>query len=636
MQGARNKTRIGVMFLRSRRSTVKAMITMRRVSAIRGLGALALSGCDARFAEAAERHNGGEPSAGGVGRYRIAFASFGPLDSTLFIAKGDGTAPRAVLSMPGRDYNASFAPDGTWIVFTSDRAGTAQIFRVRPDGSGLQQLTDGQFFNDQGTLSPDGNSLAFVSDRGGRANLWLLDIGSGAFTKITQLAAGDFRPAWSPDGTWLAFSSDRDSRHPKFTFTSLHSTEIFIIRRDGSRLRRLTMLDSFAGSPAWSTDGESLTFYQCSIADVGKITSPRRLVGDTQIISVSVATGEVRVRTSGSGKKLSPRWLSPDRIAYVSGGPGGGIESVAGSPGARGQFCSPSWSADGNQMVFHREQQQGWPPHAKWKSLDAAFDLTRTGIFPSFEPSGKRYVQNDRTAGNLQNSILLVNADGSQRSVLFHDTERSALAPAWSPDGAWIAFGIGGFFQRTNGASLADIALVRSDGNDLRVLTDGTGNSGFPNWSPDSTQLVYRSSGDDQDGIHIIDVRTHAVRVLSTGLSHENLPTWSPKGDRIAFTANQDSDSDIFTVKPDGTDLRRLTSSPGNDAHCAWSPDGAWIAFTSSRGGFKDEAVLHAYNPQPYGDLYVMRQDGTDVRRLTDNQFEEGTPTWITETAKTV
>jgi len=313
VQGARNKTRIGVMFLRSRRSTVKAMITMRRVSAIRGLGALALSGCDARFAGAAERHNGGEPSAGGVGRYRIAFASFGPLDSTLFTAKGDGTAPRAVLSMPGRDYNDSFAPDGTWIVFTSDRAGTAQIFRVRPDGSGLQQLTDEQFFNDQGTLSPDGNSLAFVSDRGGRANLWLLDIGSGAFTKITQLAAGDFRPAWSPDGTWLAFSSDRDSRHPKFTFTSLHSTEIFIIRRDGSRLRRLTMLDSFAGSPAWSTDGESLTFYQCSIADVGKITSPRRLVGDTQIISCRSQQAKC-----ASGHPDQAKSFRPDGLARIA------------------------------------------------------------------------------------------------------------------------------------------------------------------------------------------------------------------------------------------------------------------------------------------------------------------------------
>ena len=50
--------------------------------------------------------------------------------------------------------------------------------------------------------------------------------------------------------------------------------------------------------------------------------------------------------------------------------------------------------------------------------------------------------------------------------------------------------------------------------------------------------------------------------------------------------------------------------------------------FTSSRKGFKDEAMLNEWSPQPYGDLYVMRSDGSDVRQLTDNQFEEATATW--------
>ena len=52
------------------------------------------------------------------------------------------------------------------------------------------------------------------------------------------------------------------------------------------------------------------------------------------------------------------------------------------------------------------------------------------------------------------------------------------------------------------------------------------------------------------------------------------------------------------------------------------------MAFSSVRGGFKDEAALNPGNPQASGDLYVMRADGTDVRALTDNPFEEATPGW--------
>jgi Tol biopolymer transport system component len=57
----------------------------------------------------------------------------------------------------------------------------------------------------------------------------------------------------------------------------------------------------------------------------------------------------------------------------------------------------------------------------------------------------------------------------------------------------------------------------------------------------------------------------------------------------------------------------------------AWSRDGKYIEFTSSRMGFKDE-VVYTDAPQPYGEILVMRYDGTGVEQLTDNQWEDGTP----------
>ena len=81
-------------------------------------------------------------------------------------------------------------------------------------------------------------------------------------------------------------------------------------------------------------------------------------------------------------------------------------------------------------------------------------------------------------------------------------------------------------------------------------------------------------------------------------------------------------------IHPDGSEVTQLTHTKGNDAHLGWSPDGERIVFTSSRMGFKDEALNTDTAPQPYGEIFVMRYDGTQVEQLTDNQWEDGGPSW--------
>lgn len=563
--------------------------------------------------------------------YKIAFASFAPLNTDIFVADADGSNARPLLAHPNQDYNASFSRDGKWIVFTSERNGSADVYRVHPDGSGLERLTDDPAFDDQGALSPDGKYLAFVSSRTKQADIWLLEIATKKLRNLTNHPAGDFRPSWSPDGQWIAFSSDRDSTKPKGAggFVTLQSTEIYLIRPDGSGLRRVTQAQAFAGSPVWSPDGKRLLFYEADLKEVNNIVSVRRLRGTTHISMLDLQTNEQRVMTAGSGEKWSPQWLAQDRIAYISGGTDGGLEIIGGQAGGRGEFGSPHWSADGRRMVFHRDVDHNWPPFREWHSHNPQFRLIRTGVFPSASPAGDRLISNDQPGAIHHNSILVMNTDGSQRSVLFHDAEKSAVCPVWSPQGDKVAFGIGRFFQMLQGRTVADLAVMRSDGTGLKYLTNGTGNNGFPSWAPDGRRLVYRSSGGEKEGLFILDTETGEVKPLLISPHHDNFPAWSPTGDRIAFTSYWEGDYDIYTIKPDGTDLKRLTHTPGNDAHCTWSPDGKWIAFSSERQGFKDEAPLHPYNAQPYGDLYVMRADGSDVRQLTDDQFEKSTPGWI-------
>ena len=122
-----------------------------------------------------------------------------------------------------------------------------------------------------------------------------------------------------------------------------------------------------------------------------------------------------------------------------------------------------------------------------------------------------------------------------------------------------------------------------------------------------------------------MDLITKAVTNLTDG--YDNFPLWSPRGDLIMFARLSEGTYDVYTIKPDGSSLKRLTNGSGNDAHMAWSPDGEYIAFASSRMGFKDEAA-YTDAPQPYGEIFVMRFDGTGVKQLTDNQWEDGAPGW--------
>lgn len=195
---------------------------------------------------------------------------------------------------------------------------------------------------------------------------------------------------------------------------------------------------------------------------------------------------------------------------------------------------------------------------------------------------------------------------------------------------------IGEAFRRDSGQQIdfvfdASPAIVVMDagGKNLKVLTDGQGNYGFPSWSPDGREIVCRISDGKTSGLIILDAETGKSRELKTGSTQVNFPAWSPAGDVIAFTNYIDGDYELCTVKPDGTGFKRLTNSPGSDAHCAWSSDGKWIAFTSGRGGFQDEAPLHPHNAQPYGKIHVMKADGTDVLQLTDDAYEHGTVAFV-------
>jgi TolB protein len=570
-----------------------------------------------------------------VAKHRVLFNRFRAPEIALFVADASGKNERA-LPHRGSEYSPSLTPDGKWIVFTSERAGRSDLFRMHTDGSGLEQLTDDPAFHDQGALSPDAGSLAFISTRGeGFTNLWVLDIAGRKYRNLTNSRSGNFRPSWSPDGRWIAFSSDRDASPGRYPgqWEHLQSLGIYLIHPDGSGLRRLTKTGGFSGSPTWSSDAKRVLYYETDEtgAYLAKSGNSR-----TELVSIDIATGERTQYTASNELKLSPQWLPGGRISYIVRGtvdpgflriwnPDRSVVTVAPGP-----IRHATWSADGQQVVYERFLQRASTEHlVPTLSRDPEFELLLSEPFPAFSPDGRKLLYSQYGGNGLgvsDTSIQIMNADGSDKHPLFHKEGTSAFDAVWSPAGDLIAFCVGRYF-RAAGLPSAQIALIKPDGSGYREIAQEGVNNGFPSWSPDGNRLVYKRGKQ----LVIQSIADGKIVPLTDGVHYDNFPQWSPKGDAIMFTTDRDGDFELYTIHPDGTGLRRITDSPGNDAHSIWSDDGEWIVFSSGRKGFKDEMALYEGVPQPYGEIFAMRADGSDVRQLTDNKWEDATPGWMPE-----
>jgi Tol biopolymer transport system component len=576
-----------------------------------------------------------------VAQDRIYVDQYSPLRSELIIADADGQNPRKLVPGSQIDYNASFSADGELVVFTSERHGSADIFQARADGTAVERLTDHSAYDDQAALSPDKRAVAFVSTRDAGSNdIYILDLATRKVRNLTKSPGGDFRPSWAPDGQTIAFTSDRGTGFPHAAgrWEHVQASSVYVIRADGTGLRKLTTdPEMTAGSPKWSSDGRRLVFYELPVKDTFDARGSGRV--SSRIVSIDIASGARTEHVSGPGLNLSPQFVGPDRVAYLAkSGRTATLTFSTGEKGTPEDIANPSWTGDGKRVVYHAGQlatmhHASRVPGGSLYGLDPQIALVYASGFPSISADGRQIVVSERVSGAGDRTALVVwNTDGTNPRRIFRG-QSSVMGPEWSRDGRWIAFGAGTFFlERVNRP--AQIMIVRPDGSEARAVTTGPGNAGFPSWSPDGTQIVYRFWTDHiTGGLRVVNVATGAIRTLTT--EYDTLPGWSPKGDRIVFNRYaKDSrfaydEFDIYTIRPDGTDLKRLTDAEGNDAHPFWSPDGNHILWSSSRFGFKDEAALTIATPQPYAELFIMNADGSNQRPLTDNQYEEGTPAWL-------
>jgi len=173
-------------------------------------------------------------------------------------------------------------------------------------------------------------------------------------------------------------------------------------------------------------------------------------------------------------------------------------------------------------------------------------------------------------------------------------------------------------FRSTRNRSDREIYTISSDGSDLRRLTDSLSFDAEPSWSPDGARIAFISDRDGNREIYTMSSDGSDVRRLTNDEFRDREPSWSPDGSRIAFVSDRDGDCqenssdcnyEIYTMSSDGSDVRRLTENQLiSDRRPSWSQDGSRIVFASNRDGDFE--------------IYTMdSSDGSNVRQLTNNGF---------------
>lgn len=198
-------------------------------------------------------------------------------------------------------------------------------------------------------------------------------------------------------------------------------------------------------------------------------------------------------------------------------------------------------------------------------------------------------------------SVYTLRYDGKNKRQMTWGSR--AKWPAWSPDGALIAY---------VDCDEQTIWTLQADDTGHHLVTpSGHNGDDTPSWSPDGTRFVFAHEG--KLGIMNADATGRTTLDLGVSLT---LPQWSPDEARILFTGDGaiGGIGNIYTVNPDGSGLTQLTTT-GIATQGRWSPDGQRITYTQSGSAA--------------GGVYTMQADGSLQTRISPPSNNDSHPVWV-------
>lgn len=189
---------------------------------------------------------------------QIAFSSDAEPNLQVFVMSADGSgSPTQLTDDDVQAEMGDWSPDGSQIVFTSLRDSTGcsetprdvvvcteynrEIYVMNADGSDQARLTDDPADDSSPSWSPDGTQIVFDSDRAGNDDIYVMNADGSDVRQLTSGAADEGFPTWSPDGSMIAFHYFLDEDHD----------EIYLMNADGSGVVNLTSSPSRDAFPNW-------------------------------------------------------------------------------------------------------------------------------------------------------------------------------------------------------------------------------------------------------------------------------------------------------------------------------------------------------------------------------------------------
>jgi Tol biopolymer transport system component len=321
--------------------------------------------------------------------------------------------------------------------------------------------------------------------------------------------------------------------------------------------------------------------------------------------------------------------------------PSGGGAAERLTLGAGGQ-SQPNVSSDGSRLAYAAGA-------ATWSLVVRDLTSGEEARIPGFRDTDMATIAPDRSRVVFASQVwgrhkelgeqLLVDGVPSGPPRRLTDQPGDASHPAFSPDGAWIAY------YRIIGED-RDIWIVPARGGEPRRFTEHAGSDVHPAWSPDGTALAFASDRENGYDIWVAPIadgrREGEPRRLTGGTVSAYAPAWSPDGALVAFLGVDESNEDVWVVPADGGARERRVTQGAGAGRMRW--DRTTGALLVSGSWQTDRCTLWTVSPEDgtaepveprvdFGpwDVFGQFDVSSDGRLLVYSQQELKGDIWVLE-----